>query len=95
MADDGGVQFNIAPRIILPKRPILRYVRVELLDTATIFRVFFDVFLAFFMAALGAAFSAANQIGTMHKAFLWVTGVAALAFLALDIIWMIRARRET
>lgn len=85
---------DIDPQVLLPKRPVIRYVRVELLDTATIFRVFFDIFLALFMAAFGAMIAAPSPIGTMHRAFLWVTGIAALVFLGLDIAWMIRARRE-
>jgi hypothetical protein len=89
-----GVHFDIEPRVIVPTRPVIRYVRVELLDTATIFRVFWDIFLALFMAALGAAWSLSRPIGTMHRAFLWVTGLAAIVFLALDVLWMIRARRE-
>lgn len=92
MAD--GVHFDIEPQVIMPKRPIIRFVRVELLDTATIFRIFWDIFLALFMAALGAALSVQHEIGTMHKAFLVVTGTAALVFLALDIVWMVRARSE-
>jgi hypothetical protein len=89
-----GVHFDIEPQVILPKRPVIRYVRVELLDTATIFRVFWDIFLALFMTAFGAAIGTPNTIGTMHRAFLWVTGIAAAVFLVLDIIWMVRARRE-
>jgi hypothetical protein len=91
---DGDLHFDIEPQVKVPKKPVLRYVRVELLDTATIFRVFFDVFLALSMAALGAALSSPNAIGTMHKAFLAVTGLAAAVFLSLDITWMWRARNE-
>jgi hypothetical protein len=87
-------KFDIEPQVILPRRPVIRYVRVELLDTATVFRVCFDVFLALFMAAFGAMIAAPNPIGTMHRAFLWVTGIAAVVFVALDIAWMLRARRE-
>jgi hypothetical protein len=85
---------EIEPQIVLPTRPVIRYARADLLDTATIFRVFFDVFLALFSAAFGAAITEPHPLGTMHKAFLWVTGVAALTFIVLDVIWMIRARRE-
>lgn len=92
MAD--GVHFDIEPQVILPKKPVIRYVRVELLDTATIFRIFWDIFLALFMAAFGASMTVANRISTMHRAFLWVTGLAAAVFLLLDIVWMVRARRE-
>ena len=90
----GVVRFDIQPQIIVPKSPVIRYVRVELLDTATIFRVFWDIFFGLFMTALGAAIAATQAIGRMHRAFLWVTGIAAAAFLLLDIVWMIRARHE-
>jgi hypothetical protein len=87
-------RIDIEPQVIFPKRPVIRFVRMDLIDTATIFRVFFDVFLAFFMAAFGAAISASAPIGTMHRAFLAVTGTSSIVFLALDVTWLRRARRE-
>ena len=45
-------------------------------------------------AAVIAQCTVPKPIGTMHRAFLWVTGLAAVVFLFLDVLWMIRARRE-
>lgn len=91
MAND--LSFDIKQKVVIQK-PSIRYVPEELLNTATIFRAFWDIFLASFMAAFGASLSLDRPLSTMHKAFLWMTGIAALAFLALDIYWNWRARHE-
>jgi hypothetical protein len=73
---------TIKPKVIIPKHPVIRYARADLLDQSDTYRTWFEIFLALFMVLLGIHLSAIDPIPRMQWAFEITIGViAAAAFL--------------
>ena len=86
--------FDIEPRVIFPKQPIIRFARVDLLETSSNARVGFEITLALFTALVGAHLSTNKPVPLVHWLFELASGVGAAVFLKWSLSAAARAREE-
>lgn len=90
-----AANLRIPTNVTAPKVINVRLVYAEDLFLANIFRFLFDIALAFEMAIAGATYGSLSPASTDRKVMLWVGGIAAGIFLAVNILFMLRARRDS
>jgi hypothetical protein len=80
--------------VILPKHPIIRYARVDVLDEAGNARTGFEIALALCMSLVGAHVGSSTPVPLLHWLFEIASGLAAIAFLVRHASLQKRAREE-
>ena len=72
--------FNVKATVSAPEEINIPLVRADLHAVANLFRVFFEIFLSFFSAILGAVMAMGDAVTTFHWVVLCASGACVLAF---------------
>ena len=72
--------FNVKATVSAPEEINIPLVRADLHAVGNLFRVFFELFLSFFSATLGAVMTMGDAATTFHLVVLWTCGGCVLAF---------------
>jgi phosphatidylserine synthase len=76
-------RLDIQPRIVIPKNPVIRYARFDLLETANNARYGFEIALAAFMMLVGVHLSSKDPVPPVH----WFSEVASAAAAIALFLW--------
>lgn len=79
-------KFEIQPRVIYPKNPVIRFARADLLEVANHARVGFEITLSIFSALVGAHLSSKDPVPLVH----WLFEVATLGGWISFLIWSVK-----
>jgi hypothetical protein len=85
---------DITPQVRVPKNPIIRYARIDLLETSSHARLGFEITLAICMMLVGAQLSSGTPVPLVHWLFEGASGVGAIVFLKWSLNAAARAKEE-
>lgn len=84
-------QINVKTTVTAPSEVNIPLVRADHHDTSNVFRVFFELCLAFFFCLLGNVLSI-EKITTIHYLALGFSGIAAIACFVMTVIYSKKSR---
>lgn len=85
------IKRNIEVDVTTPQGITIPLVRGDFFGVSNIFRICFEIFLSITTALLGVILSLGQEIPTVYKVFIAVTGFTAVAFLGLTIYYYNKA----
>jgi hypothetical protein len=84
-------KINVDAVITAPEQVTVPLIRADHAETANIFRLSFEVFLAIFASLLGYVLALPNPT-TIHWVFLTIIGVSTIAFAIISFTYSRKAR---